>query len=240
MTRSVLAVKRGAVALLALAVSPVVASAIEVPAAYSTSIVNRKTDFQDNQTLSFAKFNSALGALQQVKISFDSQITTTASVQNTDAAAQAIYLQTKFYLAVQDQANRFTQADHLPGNLAVIPTLSQIRVTTPELMAGGKILASGEHVDQQYSGEFSSPTYVYSDLAILTDFTGSGAYSLQVFAKALSVITASGNSIVNQSTDATVTANVTYVYSSVPEATTLLLGFAAGCPIIMHRRRRVA
>ena len=206
------------------------------PLNVSTSIVNAFTNFETGvlpftQTLSFPKFNPALGTLLSVKLDLTGTMLTDLKITALETGVSGGFAQANMYLKVWDA----TTSD--------LSHLSTANITTSVTTGGdSKTLAAGQSYNWYNLSASAGSSNTYTLSQVLSEFTNMGNGS-QMF---LHVKTTTqtlvgwdgGNATASQVTKGSVTGTVTYQYSAVPEAATLLLSGLAAMPILMQRRRQ--
>ena len=198
---------------------------------YNTTTPIPATPTDWSESLSFPQFDTNLGTLNSVTLSFTGSLSTTITVQNISnlfggALPSSGTATTMSAISVEDSGL----------NLAS-PALSLTSpVYTYAALAPGGIITSGllTKVDT------SSNTYVSP--AVISEFSGLGAITLSASTGTLTVLgNKGGNSFSSQVSSAALTGTVTYNYTAVPEPSTLaLLGISVVGLIAYGRRKRSA
>ena len=190
------------------------------PFTTSTPIPSTLTDWSG--TILFPQFNSGLGTLTSVELDLSAAFTTTLTVSNNSLSASSGTVKTEVQLTVQD------------GGL---------NLTAPELDLVGPIfsysLSAGDGVTSGLLSKSGSSSDVYTSAPVLTEFTGFGNISLSAstFTQTLLANTG-GNTAASQITDASLTGDVIYTYSEVPEPSTFALIGLGLAALPMFRRKR--
>ena len=191
------------------------------PFTTSTPIPSTLTDW--SSSLAFPQFNPSLGNLVSVQLDLSATFTTTLTVQNNSPSGSAGWAKTELQFTVQDVGN----------NLNV-----------PELDLYSPIFNSNLGAGQQeVSGLLSksgSNSQVYTLAAVLAEFTGVGSITLpgSTFTQTL-LSNTGGNTDASQITDASLTGDVIYTYTVVPEPSAFgLLALGLGALPLLWRQRQ--
>lgn len=209
------------------------ALASEDPIVHTVSIGLTKTEI--NTGMSFPKFDSALGHLDSVTLTLAGRGDTSVTF-TVDTATTSMSIGTQVNVAVMDPGGHFAavngDGDIVPVTTAN-PQFSLLKTKSFQKLLVGKPYSTGTLTFQRDGSEVT-----YADAATLAEFTGLGDIVLN-FATLTqtALVYTGGNVTANQTTHVGLDATVTYEYSAVPEATTMLMGLAAGVPVMMHRRR---
>ena len=190
------------------------------PITTTTPIPTTLTDF--SSSLSFPQFNPALGTLLSVELDFSSSLSTTLSITNNSGTASSGTAKTGLQLTVQDGGSNLTAPE-----LDLLSPIYSYSLAAGQGANSGTLIKSGS----------SSDTYTLA--AVLSEFTGVGAISLNAssFTQTLLANTG-GNTAASQVTDADLTGTVTYTYLAVPEPSTCTLAIAGLMGLLALRGRR--
>lgn len=230
-------VAKGSAILAAVAGTVIASSAMAVtdgPHAATYSITSKATNFDTSTELAFPKFDPSLGYLTKITLTIDASMRTNLmATAITDSTK--VYTQASLDLWVQDPQNRL-QGDPLP--LVEPNTSAPLLSLVVNTSANKRTITAGNSYTWSNLTDSASATYDYYGAGVFAEFTGTG----NLFFRALTqtdtgVFWSSGNATASQSTTASVTGTVTYEYSAVPEAGTMLLGGCALMPILGLRRR---
>ena len=197
----------------------------------SRSIGWRYTDF-NNGVLQITKFDSSLGTLTGVEISFGANVSSVITATNVSSdLGSSGTAKTEVYVTLNDPSNLL--ADDQP----------QIDINT-KLLAYS--LDIGAHTSSTKTGSGSSDL-VYMTAPVLSEFSGVGAQFLNLGVSTSTHIwtdNTGGNTIGTQVTQTTENVTVTYTYTAappslVPEPTTwaMLVG-GVGMLVATQRMRR--
>lgn len=210
-----------------------------------TSIVDAFTNFDTAdplflQSLSFQKFDPSLGHLDSVTLTISGDMKTMLTATATlEAAATKVWTQAFLSLYVQDAA---TGGNLVGGQMPVtddsVGPLVSVNIST---FGNKQAIAAGKSYEwKDLSATFNTGPNTYTNLDVLREFTGKGeSFVMNVATQTdTGVFTGGGNATVSQMTTASVTGTITYAYSAVPEAATMLLGGLAAMPLLMQRRRQ--
>lgn len=203
-------------------------AATEGPITTTTPIINQLTDWTGNTTfLRFPQFNPSLGTLTSVSLSLTGNITSTLTVTNLGNSTSNGNDSTTCMLSITDASGVIT---------GLAP---QITIPTT-LWAYGPLAADGGNATSipALTGN-GSYTNSFGNASVLAEFTGTGNISLPAGTYTFTTLqNHGGNSLDAQVTDATLTGNVTYTYTAVPEPTSVTLLVLGGAVALMQRRRR--
>jgi len=195
------------------------------PYTTSTPIPLTATDWSG--TLLLPQFDPSLGVLNSVQLSFSSSTATLLTVQNISnlfgpAKASSGTAFSEVQITVQDGAN-----------LLSAPQLDLFSNFSFSLAAGGS-------VNSGLLSQSGSGTSLYTQSALLSEFTGMGNISLSASTFTQSGLTYTGGITFTSlnSVEASLTGSVIYSYTPVPEPTELALGSLAGLSLITFRRHR--
>lgn len=187
------------------------------------------TDFPSGATVSVPKFNPALGILSEVDLIVSTSITSNITV--TAGASGAVGKAfTDVQVTVSDPASLIAQG--------LDPNTSKysFNLGANAVAHSGNLAGSGSEPVSGYDA--------YTTTAILNEFKGGGNITLPVSTVTTTNLSyTSGNATASQSTSATVTATVRYVYSPVattPEPGSIALLSASvlsGTGLYLRRRR---
>jgi hypothetical protein len=200
------------------------------PITTSTPILSTLTDWTG--TLVFPQFNPSLGSLDSVQLDFSSTVTAAYSVQNVGAVPASGSVQAEVQLTVQD-----------PGNNLSVP-----EITLLSSAFGYNGLGAGQTATSGLLTESGSISDLYTQAAILSEFTGGGNISLNAGTLSESLLVNRGGfTEAGQLTDASLTGTVEYTYTeaisyagAVSEPSTsglLLVGLGCGLPLLRRQRK---
>jgi len=195
------------------------------PFTTSTPISYTLTDWSNS--LSFPKFNSALGTLTEVDLTFNAGMETTLSITNDSDSGSSGSANTNVQVSVDD-----------PGSYFSPPQVNFLSPTYYYTLAGGGNTTSGLLTSTgSYTGNLTLA-------GILAEFNGPGTIVLpaSTFTQTYLANTG-GNTAAEQVTDASLTGTVTYQYTPTPTpepGTLVLLGMGAIGLLGFAWRRRVA
>ena len=212
----------GCVVCSSLFMSVVRADSISGPFTTSTPIPSTLTDWSN--TLSFPKFNSALGTLDKVQLDLSGGFTTTLTITNESDSASNGTAKTEVQLSVQDAGLNLSTPQ-----LDLLSSPFSYSLGAGGSVSSGLLTQTGTSSDQ------------YTLSAILAEFNGPGTISLAASTFTQTDLSnTGGNTAASQVTNASLTGSVTYYYAAVPEPSTFaLLGAGAiGLLGIAWRRRR--
>lgn len=198
-------------AVLAVGVTTSSASLSSGPFTTSTPIPSTLTDWAGS--IVFPQFNSALGTLESVTLSFTSSASTTWGVSNAVGAGMASHLSayTGLQMSIEDSGNNFLGND--PEYTLNTPTY------TPANLVGGATATSGLNTVTGGS------TNIYTAAPILGEFTGAGTISLDASTFTQTFESShNGNVTWTQNSYAGLTGVILYTYTPVPEPTTMVAG----------------
>jgi hypothetical protein len=174
-------------------------------------------------TLSFQQFNSSLGTLNSVQLDLDGSASTTLTIQNfSSSGSSSGNAKIELVITVQDTGLNLT----VPGIDILGSAFSYNKLAKGSATSSGLLTQSG------------SSSNIYTSAVILSEFTGTGAISLDAGTQTFTVLTnTGGNTYASQDTNAQLTGTVIYDYTEpVPEpATIALLGF--GSLVLLKRRK---
>jgi len=188
----------------------------------STPVPLTPTDW--TSSLTFAKFNPALGTLTSVQLgivgSFQTTLTVTNNSPDTPSSGTA---KTEVDFTVQDGGLNLVAPDPMVLNAPFSYSLAPLDTIT-----SGLLTASGP------------ASHIYTSAPVLTEFTGGGniILSATTFTQTL-LSNTGGNTSASQVTSAALTGKVTYNYVPAPEPGTLVsLGIGAVSLLAFGRMRR--
>jgi len=199
-----------------------------------TATTSTPTDFA--ALLTATQFNPAWGTLTGVEIDLTSNATTAISITNTDTLSNSSgSVQTKIQVFVQDAGNDLSGGAFSTGGGALafcLPGACGFGGQTFSLAASSSITYPGLTGSQ-------SQSVSYTLAAILAEFTGVGTETLHTNTLTGTVLTtAGGNTIAAQNTNANITGDVIYTYTSgAPEPATLFLMGSALVGVGVLRKR---
>jgi hypothetical protein len=194
------------------------ASSISGPFTTTTPVPYTLTDW--TSSLSFPKFNSALGTLVEVDISLTGDMETTVTVTNSSPSSSSGTAQTELQMSVQDAGLNFST-----------PEIDFLSPAYTYSLPGGGQVTSG------LLTKTASNTADYTASAVLTEFNGPGTIVLPASTFTQTVLSnTGGNTDASQVTEGDLTGTVTYLYNPVPEPATLSLLALGG--LAMLRRRK--
>ena len=174
------------------------------PFTTTTPIPATSTDW--SSTLSFPQFNPSLGTLEKVQIDLSGSMSTVLTITNEATISSSGNARTEVLITVQDAGNNLNAPE-----LDLMNTAFSYSLGPHQSVSSGTRTKSGSSSDQ------------YTDGAVLTEFTGTGAILLNAgtFTQTLLANTG-GNTSSSQVTNAQLTGTVTYYYL-IPEPTTMAL-----------------
>jgi len=177
-----------------------IASADSISYTTSTPISSALTDWAG--FLAFQQFNPTLGTLDSVELQFSSSLTTTLTVINTSGSSSSGNVKTELQVSVDDSG------DNLLGDTPQIDMISP---------AFGYGLGGGGTLSSPLLSKSASSDNVYTLLNVLSEFTGTGTFSLNAgtFTQTL-LSNTGGNTSSSQVTDAGLTGTVTYSFTDAP------------------------
>lgn len=201
-------------------VSVVQADAISGPFATTTPIASTSTDW--SSSLSFPKFDSALGTLTAVQLDLNGGLSTQITITNDSSSPSNGNVKTELQIFVQDGGANL---------LAPEPTIVS--------NAFGYGLAAGASVTSSLLTNVGSSSRQYTIAAVLDEFNGPGTISLSASTFTQTVLAnTGGNTAASQVTSAYLTGNVTYSYIPVPEPSALVLLVAGALGLLVYVGRR--
>jgi hypothetical protein len=189
------------------------------------------TDFSG--LLTATQFNPSIGILQSVEIDVNSAMSTDLQIVNNDTSTSTGNVHTLLQIFVQDPGN------HLNGGVFSTGA-GTLAYCAPNCFGGFSYnLPSGSSLDSGAQTASSSQDYTYNLAAILSEFTGAGNFSLHTNTLTGTTITnTGGNTVATQTTNANITGQVIYTYSSsAPEPATLFLMGSALVGVGVLRKR---
>jgi len=193
-------IRRILITLAAAAALSSIASADSISYTTSTPISSALTDWAG--FLAFQQFNPTLGTLDSVELQFSSSLTTTLTVINTSGSSSSGNVKTELQVSVDDSG------DNLLGDTPQIDMISP---------AFGYGLGGGGTLSSPLLSKSASSDNVYTLLNVLSEFTGTGTFSLNAgtFTQTL-LSNTGGNTSSSQVTDAGLTGTVTYSFTDAP------------------------
>jgi hypothetical protein len=209
------------------------AALVAVPAVYgdttsgpfttTTPISYTLTDWTGS--LSFAKFDSSLGALTEVDMTINGAMRTVLTVTNNSPQGSSGTAKTELQMSVQDPGANFTPP--------------QLDFFSPNFVFN---LGPNGSVTSGTLTKTASDTQVYTTAAILSEFNGPGTIVCPASTFTQTWIAYNGgNADAVQVTDGSLTGTVTYHYNPVPEPGTLgLLLAGAACLVAFGWQKRRA
>jgi hypothetical protein len=193
-----------------------VASADSISYTTSTPISSSLTDWSGS--LAFQQFDPTLGTLNSVELQFSSSLTTTLTVMNTSDSSSSGNVKTELQVSVDDSG------DNLLGDTPQLDILSP---------AFNYSLTGGGNINSSLLSNSGSSDNIYALLNVLSEFTGTGTFSLNASTfTETDLSNTGGNTSSSQVTDAGVTGTVTYSFTDaiggsqsdgVPEPATMAL-----------------
>lgn len=188
------------------------------------------------QQLSFPKFDPSWGTLTSVTVELTGEIQSSVTFNSIENGSQLTKLGTETYVALENSELGFDGiADGNEEDIVLVQAIKNWPL-------GSTTVNAGDTLDVNVSGT-NDWQKSYSSPADLSLFIGGAGDLLEFLVSTITDTTLTiraGNGSATQVTSARVQGKITYnyEYAAVPEATTLLLGTAAGMPLVMHRRRR--
>lgn len=228
----------GSVALAGGVFLPATASALETTPMERT-VVSTATNFYNTTDLVFPTFDTSLGTLTGVKLTVSGAMTTTLTLKNTGSGISSYSVYSNVFLVVQDLNGNFK---HDGGTISTFPPLSEFPVNFQLQLSGTAVtgnLAPGATLDPKNDSKSGAAnTDIFTDTLVLQEFSAPGTITLKAAGISNSTLSTSGSFSTVVTGTGTVTATISYQYSAVPEAATMLLGGLAVMPILMQRRRQ--
>ncbi|BCL38948.1 choice-of-anchor E domain-containing protein [Nostoc sp. MS1] len=188
------------------------------------------TDF--DQTLSIKKFDSSLGKLQKVTLDFLGEIKGDGKFENRSASSASITVNLGGFLSL-DQ----TQLGVPP----LLPVTPKTVITYNVAKFDGKTDYAGPS-GRTFTGLSASQagSRVFTDLASLNVFTGTGNLDFLFTALADSIVSGSGNMSYELNTLARGSVAVTYEYKTTPEPSVVIgMGVFAGLGMLSNRKKQL-
>lgn len=177
-----------------------IASADSISYVTLTPIGTSLTDWAGS--LAFQQFNPKLGELNSVELQFSSSLTTTLTVINSSGSSSSGNVKTELQVSVDDSG------DNLLGDTPQLDILSP---------AFDYSLAGGANLNSSLLSTSGSSDNIYTLLDVLSEFTGTGTFSLNASTFTQTLLSnTGGNTSSSQVTDAGLTGTVTYSFTDAP------------------------
>ncbi len=173
------------------------------------------------ETITLPKFNSNLGTLTSVQLSFYSDVISTGSLTNTSTESDA----TVFQYKVQEIIRILAPGTATPATIAsafllqVFPTSLDIAFGTVIAQNGGTLPFTTNYGD---AGSFASTSATYTGGGVSPyQAVGGGSMIFPLFTNTLTTTSISGgNLILTQTTGARAEATIVYTYDTPPQTGT--------------------
>jgi hypothetical protein len=184
-----------------------------------------------NDTISFQKFNSALGTLKSVTIDFAGSLKGDAGFENRSNTPATVTVDLSGLLKLQ-----------LPTGIDRFELRPQ-QLTTYNVAGSDGVVDFGGASGRTVNGLMASisETKTFTENSFLNYFLGTGTVDFTFLANATSKITGSGNMASFVNTLASASVNVTYNYedaTSVPEPSAVIgMGLIAGLGLLSQRKK---
>lgn len=201
---------------------------------YSATIDPTLTDW-NFETLQLQKFDSSLGELTGIQISTTLTLSTILTVTNSSPDASNGNAGIALQLAVVDPGSFIGDSTKDSGGYFNAPTIDYSKSNVFSYT-----LASGDSLTGSPYNKTVSSNASYSDIPTLTEFTGTDNISLNLFTVTKTVQSnTGGNTAESQTTTASSTVTVTYLYNAVPEPTQWALLVTSGMAFLGFQRLRL-
>lgn len=181
------------------------------------------------QPIQLQQFDPSLGILQEVDITSTLTFSTLLSVINNADSSSSGTASLEVKLSLIDAGNNFAG-----DNPLVDRTLKDSLQFTYSLNPGDSTTSS------LITDSLTPSPYIYTDAAILAEFTGSGSVNANLGTSTVTWLSYTGGvSTETQTTTASGKITVTYIYEAVPEPSTWALLLSSGMLFLGCQRLRL-